>query len=43
MYFKAKTKEEAVKKLFSVCGEIPENLLTWTVVEKVPAGQETLQ
>ncbi len=41
MYFKAVTVDDARVRLIEVTGEqIPEELLTWTEVDKVPEGEE---
>lgn len=42
LYFDAKDQNEALKKLTDLCGPIPPQILTWTVVKKAPAGAEVL-
>lgn len=42
MYIQAESQEEAQEKLFETTGEIPEGLLSWSIVNKLPKGEELL-
>lgn len=43
LYFETETQEEASQKLKSIIGDdVPESLLTWTIVDAVPAGYDLL-
>ena len=42
VYIQARSEQEARELLFSKMGEIPEELLGWSVVNKLPKGEEFL-
>jgi hypothetical protein len=42
VYIQAKTKEDAKKRLFDVMGAIPEELLSFSEISKLPKGEEFL-
>ena len=42
VYIRAKSEEQAREILFGSMGEIPDSLLTWSTVEKLPEGEEFL-
>lgn len=42
LYFSGACLSDAKKKLDNMCGEIPDDLITWTEVKTVPHGEEIL-
>jgi len=42
VYIQARSEQEAREILFSKMGEIPDSLLDWSTVEKLPEGEEFL-
>ena len=42
VYIRAVNQEKAQQRLFDLMGRIPDNLLKWSVVDRLPPGERTL-